>query len=114
MDEKQITKEKKQKHSFSYYFGGGLLNEDFFIRHSKLIALVVVLFVGSMSNRYTCTMKLKEIDKLERELKDVRFEALSISSELTGNSRQSQIELLIEEQGIDLGAAQNPPYILHK
>ena len=41
-------------------------------------------------------------------------EALSISSELTGNSRQSQIELLIEEQGIELEAAKNPPYELYK
>jgi hypothetical protein len=47
-------------------------------------------------------------------LRDVRFEALSISSELTGNSRQSQIELLIEEQGIELEAAKNPPYELYK
>ena len=37
-----------------------------------------------------------------------------ISSELTGNSRQSQIELLIEEQGIELEAAKNPPYELYK
>ena len=47
-------------------------------------------------------------------LRDVRFEALSISSELTGNSRQSQIELLIEEQGIDLEGAKTPPYELYK
>ena len=30
------------------------------------------------------------------------------------NSRQSQIELLIEEQGIELEAAKNPPYELYK
>ena len=52
--------------------------------------------------------KLREIDRLQQQLRDVRFEALSISSELTGNSRQSQIELLIEEQGIDLEGAKNP------
>ena len=54
--------------------------------------------------------RLREIDRLQQQLRDVRFEALSISSELTGNSRQSQIELLIEEQGIELEAAKNPPY----
>jgi hypothetical protein len=44
----------------------------------------------------------------------VRFEALSISSELTGNSRLSQIALLIEEQGVELEVAKTPPYELHK
>ena len=58
--------------------------------------------------------KLREIDRLQQQLRDVRFEALSISSELTGNSRQSQIELLIEEQGIDLEGAKTPPYELYK
>ena len=52
--------------------------------------------------------------RLQQQLRDVRFEALSISSELTGNSRQSQIELLIEEQGIELETAKNPPYELYK
>ena len=58
--------------------------------------------------------KLREIDRLNQRLRDVRFEALSISSELTGHSRQSQIEALIEEQGIDLEVAKNPSYVLHK
>ena len=58
--------------------------------------------------------KLREIDRLNQRLRDVRFEALSISSELTGHSRQSQIEALVEEQGIDLEVAKNPSYVLHK
>jgi hypothetical protein len=51
---------------------------------------------------------------LQQQLRDVRFEALSISSELTGNSRQSQIELLIEEQGVELEGAKTLPYELYK
>ncbi len=58
--------------------------------------------------------KLKEIDRLQQQLRDIRFEALSISSELTGQSRQSQIEVLIEEQGIELEGAQSPPYEIYK
>ena len=49
--------------------------------------------------------------KQKEKKKENRF---SFSSELTGNSRQSQIELLIEEQGIELEAAKNPPYELYK
>ena len=95
------NQEKKKKHfSFLYVLGGGFLKEDFFTRHTRMIVLVVILiffFIG-----------------LQQELRDVRFEALSISSELTGNSRQSQIEMLIEEQGIDLEGATTPPYELKK
>ena len=109
METKQKKKKKENRFSFLYILGGGILKEDFIVRHTKMIVLVVVLifiFIGMQ--------RLREIDRLQQQLRDVRFEALSISSELTGNSRQSQIELLIEEQGIELEAAKNPPYELYK
>ena len=109
------NQEKKKKHfSFLYVLGGGFLKEDFFTRHTRMIVLVVILIFFFIGNRYTCLQKLREIDRLQQELRDVQFEALSISSELTGNSRQSQIEMLIEEQGIDLEGATTPPYELKK
>lgn len=87
---------------------------DIIIRHSRMFIWVVILMLFFIGNRYTCLQKLKEIDKLQQQLRDVRFEALSISSELTKDSRQSRIESLIEEQGIDLEGAKNPPYKLER
>ena len=99
------TRKKEKRLSFWYILGGGVLKEDFILRHTRMIVLLVVLAFFFIGNRYTC---------MQKQLRDVRFEALSISSELTGNSRQSQIELLIEEQGIDLEGAKTPPYELYK
>lgn len=108
--------EKKHMRRISlwYFLGGSVLKEEFVVKHTRMILLVVCMIFFFIGNRYTCDQKLKEIDRLQQELRDIRFEALSISSELTGNSRQSQIELLIEEQGIDLEGAKTPPYVLHK
>ena len=107
-------KKPDRKLSMWYIFGGGILKEDFVLRHTRMIVLLVVLAFFFIGNRYTCMQKLREIDRLNQRLRDVRFEALSISSELTGHSRQSQIEALVEEQGIDLEVAKNPSYVLHK
>ena len=115
MDEKQKkTRKKVKKLSLLYVLGGGILNEDFIVKHTRMIVLIVILMFFFIGNRYTCMQKLREIDRLQQQLRDVRFEALSISSELTGNSRQSQIELLIEEQGVELEGAKTPPYELYK
>lgn len=105
---------KGKRFSAWYILGGGVLKEDFVVKHTRMILLVVCMIFFFIGNRYTCDQKLKEIDRLQQVLRDVRFEALSISSELTGHSRQSQIELLIEEQGIDLEGAKTPPYELYK
>ena len=107
-------KKKEKRLSFLYILGGGILKEDFIVKHTKMIVLVVILIFFFIGNRYTCMQKLREIDRLQQQLRDVRFEALSISSELTGNSRQSQIEMLVDEQGLELEGAKTPPYELYK
>ncbi|MCC8133569.1 MAG: hypothetical protein LIP04_08315 [Tannerellaceae bacterium] len=112
--QRKKSKKKEKRLSLLYVLGGEILTEDFIIRHTKMIVLIVVLIFFFIGNRYTCMQKLREIDRLQQQLRDVRFEALSISSELTGNSRQSQIELLVEEQGIELEGAKTPPYELYK
>ena len=115
MDEKQKkTRKKEKKLSLLYVLGGGILKEDFIVKHTRMIVLIVILMFFFIGNRYTCMQKLREIDRLQQQLRDVRFEGLTISSELTGNSRQSQIELLIEEQGVELEGAKTPPYELYK
>ncbi|MEG1544382.1 MAG: FtsL-like putative cell division protein [Tannerellaceae bacterium] len=114
MEQQQCKRKKEKRLSLLYVLGGGILKEDFIIKHTRMIVLVVILTFFFIGNRYTCMQKLREIDRLQQQLRDVRFEALSISSELTGNSRQSQIEMLIEEQGIELEGAKAPPYELYK
>jgi len=44
----------------------------------------------------------------------LRYEATTLSSELTGVSRPSQIEKLFEEKGIDIHAAKTPSYKLKR
>jgi cell division protein FtsL len=107
-------KKKRKENTFLYIVGGGILKEEFILRHTKMIVLVVVMIFFFIGNRYTCLQKLREIDRLQQQLRDLRYEALSVSSELTGNSRQSQIEALVEQQGLDLEGAKSPPYELFK
>ena len=111
---KKSKKKSERRLSLWYILGGGILKEDFILKHTRMIVLLVVLAFFFIGNRYTCMQKLREIDRLSQRLRDVRFEAWSISSELTEHSRQSQVEELIVEQGIDLEVAKTPSFVLHK
>lgn len=54
-----------------------------------------------------------EIDKLKKELKDVKYKALSTSSRLTEISRQSHvIDRLKENRDSTLHIADQPPFII--
>ena len=110
-----MGKEKTKKRiSLMYILGGGVLKEDFIVRHTKMIVLIVVLFFFYISNRYTCMIKIREIDHLQEQLKDVKYEAMSTSAQLTGNTRPSQVEELVKRQGLGLEKAKTPPYRLRK
>ena len=97
-----------------YILGGGILKENFIVKHTKMIVLIVVLFFFYISNRYTCMIKIREIDSLQEQLRDLKYEALSISAQLTSNTRPSQIEDLVKRQGLGLEKAKTPPYRLRK
>ena len=111
--EKNEGKQKKRP-SISYYLGGNLLIEDFVIKQSKLLALIVVLILLFISNRYHCSKKLTEMDKLSRELNDLKYEQVMYATKLTLISRQSKIEDALREKGIDLSKNNGTIYIINK
>jgi cell division protein FtsL len=84
----------------------------FFSKHSKLILLIVVLLFVYISNHYSVIMKLAEINRLQQELNDAKYEALMYSSEFMQESRQSHIKSMVEEKGLELKELTEPPYTL--
>ncbi|MDR1406538.1 MAG: hypothetical protein LBJ23_00655 [Tannerella sp.] len=112
----QSRKKKKKNRRFSilYFLSGGILKEDFVVRHTRMIVLVVILLFFLIGNRYTCLLKLREIGRLEEELKDIKNLAITISGELTGSNRLSEIEEMVKKQDLGLESARTPPYILYK
>ncbi|MDR0427875.1 MAG: hypothetical protein LBH12_04645 [Dysgonamonadaceae bacterium] len=108
-----MEKESNRKKNFwQYFFGGEILKEDFVIKQSKLLILVVILFIIFISNGYSCQKKLTQIEDLKAELRDVKYENLVISTRLTSSSRQSQIEVLLGKKGIDLASPTTPAFII--
>ncbi len=115
--EQNKTKRKKGKErrfSFLYILGGGILKEDFILKHTKMIVLIVILSFFFIGNRYSCIQKISQIDRLQKKLQDVKLEALTISTELTSKSKISQIEDLVKKHNIEIEAPASPHYELYK
>jgi cell division protein FtsL len=104
----------KIRKSFIYVFGGSVLTEDFLLKNMRFIVTVLIIIFIFIGHRYTVLQKMAEIEKLERELKDAKYEALSISADLTKASRLTEIERLIEEEGLELKISNEPVYRIRK
>lgn len=93
-----------------HVLSGTILTEDFFLKNTRFMGVVFVIIVLYIGNRYSCINKISEIVKLQRELKDAKFESLTISSELTSMSRQSRVENLVNRYNLGLESSREPIY----
>ena len=88
------------------------LSVEFILSHIKTIMFAVLLIIVLISNRYKCQQQTRDIVRLKDELKDVKYESVTRSSELIDISRPSQVKILIEQQSIDIIEADKPAYVL--
>lgn len=116
-EKKNINENRKQKNATTGWklkgiFFGDVLVTDFFRRQTKLLVLVVILTIFYISNRYSCQQELIRIAVLNQQLTEIRYNALTRSSELMEKSRQSRIEEYVAAQESDLQTSTTPPYLI--
>ncbi len=80
--------------------GGGIL-ENNRARHifPYLLFLALLAFVY-ITNDYVLENKVRKITRLEHEIKELRYEYISVKSDLMTLSKQSQLEKRLEKLGI--------------
>lgn len=101
---------KDIRKNIMHVLSGTILTEDFFLKNTRFMLVVFVIVVLYISNRYSCIAKKSEIESLKIEMKDVKYESLTISSELTSVSRQTRVQSLVEDNGLGLRAPTEPAY----
>ncbi|MGL5937888.1 MAG: FtsL-like putative cell division protein [Phocaeicola sp.] len=92
--------------------GGDILAHEFLGRQVRLLILIMVLTIIYIDNRYSCQQEIIQISKLEKELTDVKYDALTRSSELMEKSRQSRIEEYVSKRNSNLQTATSRPYVI--
>lgn len=94
--------------------GGDILYAEVLRKQLWLIVLVVFFTIIYVAFRYQCQQDMIAIDKLETELKDAKYKALSSSSTLTERCRESHVlEILKNNKDSLLKASDQPPYIIN-
>ena len=87
---------------------------DMVRRQIWLFVLMVVFTILYVAFRYQCQQDMIAIDKLEKEVLDAKYKALSSSSTLTEKCRESHVlEALKHNKDSLLHIADQPPYIIN-
>ena len=94
--------------------GGDFLSAELVLRNIWPLVLVVFFTVVYVAFRYQCQQDMIKIDKMEGQLKDAKYKALSSSSTLTERCRESQVlEKLRQNHDSLLHSSNQPPYIIN-
>lgn len=94
--------------------GGDILTTQIIRRQIWLVILVVFFIIIYISNRYSIQNDIIELDKLQTELQETKYKALSASSQITEKSRESNVlDMLNTNKDSTLHIASQPPYIIN-
>jgi cell division protein FtsL len=100
--------------SLSKILGGDILNTKTIRNQIWVVVLVAVFIFMYIANRYSVQKDMIEIDRLQKELVDAKYRALSSNSQITERSRESRVlELLKTNEDSVLKIPNQPPYIIH-
>lgn len=80
--------------------GGGVLEKEKTFRMFPFLLFVSFLAFVYITNDYTLERKVRTISHLHTELRDMRYEYISVKSNLITISKQSQLAKRLEKLGI--------------
>jgi len=89
---------------------GTMISDSLILKDIRYSALIFILGIIFIANRFNAERVEREITVLEQEVRDMRAEALSVSAELGSVSRQSEITDLVKARGLGLEELREPPY----
>ncbi|MGL5226890.1 MAG: FtsL-like putative cell division protein [Bacteroidales bacterium] len=111
MDSSKAEK-KSTRITFKSILSGKAIAENLQGKHLLPIAVIFFMMIFYIWNRYEGQRQMTKIAKLNKELRELRYRAVTQSSEVMGQSRQSQLKLRLNAMGIDLIESQTPPITL--
>ena len=101
--------ESGKQFSFRSLIDGNVLTQKAVIKQAPFIVLLVLIAFLSIANRNHAEKLVIKSNTLQNEVKELRSQAISTSSELMKFSRQTTVERIVRERGLELEENLEPP-----
>lgn len=112
-DSKDTKKAQVKTGSFlKELMSGRIITDKIILKNLGYILLLTFLAAIYIGNRFHAEKINRETTRLQREVKDLRAESLSTSTDLMFVSKQSEVFRLVREKGLNLEELKVPPYKL--
>jgi len=100
---------KKVVRSFVGIFNGNILTREGVIIHLPYLLFLAFLALLYIANGYLAEDTVRELNRVDNNLKEFRSEYITTKSDLMYKSKQSQIAKIIEQKELGLKESYYPP-----
>ncbi len=84
----------------SKIFGGSFLSDDRTIQHIPFILFLALIAILYIANGYYADDKIREVNKISNQIKELRTEYISSKSDLMFISKQSKVAAAVDTLGL--------------
>jgi hypothetical protein len=91
------------------FLAGAFLGAPNFIRELPFILFLAFLAFLYIGVRYRAENLAKNTSRLKNEIKELRYESISLASELMYSSNRSEVKKMIKQYDLDLVESKVPP-----
>lgn len=91
---------------------GNFLTKKFFQKQYALLLMIAFLLFMYIDNRYYCETQMIKVIEMKKKIQDVKYESLTISAQLMELNRQSNIQNMVRERGLNLQETDTPPMVI--
>lgn len=109
VEEKAPKKNRKVSRSVATVLSGEFLSGETVVNNLGYLLFLVFLALVYIGNGYRAQALVREIDKVEKEVKELRSEYITTSSELMYTTKQSELVKIINAKGLGLEESVVPP-----
>lgn len=88
------------------------VSSDWFLRHFRLIVLVVFFSMTYIALRFDCLSSQKQITELQDKLNTVRTDTRAERAIYMSSTGESTMLKQVESLGLDLHLQERPPFII--
>lgn len=114
MNESKNRDKKKKGGILNRIMGGEIFTSKIITDNAWLLALIVLYSFIYVSNRYEYEQELLKIDRLTKKRDKLKNNLLTLKSEFSYKSRQTEIEKFLQEANSELKVATKPIYRVEK
>lgn len=103
--------ETKKKNMFSpaELLNGRFFESEWFTRNKLLMFVVFLMLVANIMVRYKTAKVLREVDNMERDVKELRAHSIAVAADVIKLTRPSEILDRIRNSNLGLENSKVPP-----